>query len=123
MDDDVIQDILFEVRSFMKEELPNTLQEGNYVMKGSTTYFLKRNAFFRPNITIPSDLKNAVDKQQISLHHLPKKYIREYLSIHATTNSYNIVCRVELCKINGKTVCDDTFVYTVDAQNKNAIAD
>lgn len=80
----------------------------------------RRGIILRKKIELPLDLKNALQKNQIELKHLPKKFIDQVLFVDIVDKSseYTMNCVLHVYKCNGIMKCEDKFTYTIQSPSK-----
>lgn len=109
----LLHSILKNARILMLDSLPECFEPIEKCFD-NTRFILQRKVNLKENVEIPLDLNNALEKKQISIQHLPKQLIQEYLIIVAKKTTFTVNIKVGIHQHDGKSVCDDTFVYTID---------
>ena len=110
---DSLQSILQNARVLMRDFIPESIEPIQKFFE-NTHFILQRKVNLKENVEIPLDLNNALAKKQISIQHLPKQLIQEYLIIVAKKTTFTVNIKVGIHQNDGKSVCDDSFVYAFD---------
>ena len=110
---DSLQSILLNARVLMRDFLPECMEPIEKCFN-NTHFILQRKVNLKEDVEIPFDLKNALTKKQISIQHLPKQMIQEYLIIVAKKKTFSVNIKVGIHQHDSKSVCDDTFFYTIN---------